>query len=114
MNNSMRDLLNCMSKFLGMGMPLNDVIRAVTWNPAREIHHEELGQLSVGTVADIAILSLPKGQFGLYDYTGRRLEATQRFECEMTVRAGKIVYDLNGIARPLVVPRPAPANVSTH
>jgi len=32
----------------------------------------------------------------------------------MTIRAGKIAYDLNGIARPLVLPRPMPANGATH
>jgi dihydroorotase len=106
MNNSMRDLLNCMSKFVAMGMPVPEVIRAVTWNPAKEIKHVDLGSLSVGSVADIAILNLEKGKFGLYDYTGYRIEAAQRFVCEMTVRAGKIVYDLNGIARPLALPRP--------
>ena len=114
MNGSMRDLLNCMSKFLAMGMPVPDVIQAVTWNPAREIKHEDLGHLSVGAVADIAILGLEKGSFGLYDYTGYRLDAAQRFECHLTVRAGRIVYDLNGIAKPLVLPRPMPANGATH
>jgi dihydroorotase len=114
MNNSMRDILNCMSKFVAMGMPVPDVIRAVTWNPAKEIKHEDLGSLSEGSVADIAILDLEKGKFGLYDYTGYRIEATQRFACEMTVRAGRIVYDLNGIAQPLVPPRPMPVNGATH
>lgn len=114
MNDAMKDILNCMSKFVAIGMPVPQVIQAVTWNPAREIQHEDLGNLSVGSVADIAILNLEKGRFGLFDYTGYRIEATQRFNCEMTVRAGKIVYDLNGIARPLVVPRPMPANGATH
>ena len=114
MNQSMRDILNCMSKFLAMGMSLHDVIQATTSNPAKEIKHEELGNLSVGSVADIAILNVEKGKFGLYDYTGYRLEASQRFVCEMTVRNGRIVYDLNGIARPLVLPRPMPAGGATH
>jgi dihydroorotase len=114
MNLSMRDLPNCMSKFLAMGMDLHDVIQAVTWNPAKEIRHEELGSLSEGSVADIAILDLEKGKFGLYDYTGYKIDATQRFVCEMTVRAGKILFDLNGIAKPLVLPRPMPANGQTH
>lgn len=113
-NGSMRDILNCMSKFLALGMDLPSVIQAVTWNPAREIQHEELGHLSVGAVADIAILDLPKGKFGFYDYTGYRVESNQKFECEMTIRDGKIVYDLNGIARPLVLARPAPARGATH
>ena len=45
-----------MSKFLLMGMPLNEVIKASTWAPAQVIRHEELGHLSVGAVADVAIL----------------------------------------------------------
>jgi dihydroorotase len=114
MNDAMKDILNCMSKFVAIGMPLPQVIQAVTWNPAKEIRHEELGSLSVGSVADIAILTLEKGRFGLFDYTGYRIEATQRFACEMTIRAGKIVYDLNGIVRPLVLPRLLPANGATH
>jgi len=113
-NTSMKDILNCMSKFLALGMDLPAVIQAVTWNPAREIRHEELGHLSVGAVADIAILNLRKGKFGLYDFTGYRIEAGQKFECEMTIRAGKIVYDLNGITRPLVLPRVMPSNGATH
>jgi dihydroorotase len=86
-------------------MPLDSVIAAATWNPAREIRHEELGHLSVGSPADIAILGLQQGQFGFFDYTGSRIEGRLRLECEMTIRDGKIVYDLNGIARPVVLPR---------
>jgi dihydroorotase len=103
-----------MSKFLAIGMDLHDVIQAVTSNPAKEIKHEELGSLSEGSVADITILNLEKGKFGLYDFTGYRIEATQRFVCEMTVRAGKILFDLDGMARPMVLPRPMPANGQTH
>jgi dihydroorotase len=114
MNDAMKDILTCMSKFLAIGMNLHDVIQAVTWNPAREIRHEELGHLSVGAVADIALLHLRKGKFGLFDYTGYRIEADRKFECAMTIRAGKIVYDLDGIATPLVLPRRTPANGATH
>ena len=48
MNAGMKDMLNVMSKFLALGLSLDDVIRRSTWNPAREIKHEELGHLSVG------------------------------------------------------------------
>ena len=48
MNNAMKDQLSVMSKFLVMGMNLAEVIKAATWNPAREIKREELGHLSVG------------------------------------------------------------------
>lgn len=101
MNASMKNQLDVMSKFLLMGMPLNEVIKASTWAPAQVIKHEEIGQLSVGAIADIAILNLRQGNFGFYDKTGYKVEGKQKFECEMTIKGGKIVYDLNGIANPV-------------
>ncbi len=103
MNASMKSELDIMSKFLLMGMPLNDVIKASTWTPAQVIHREELGNISVGAIADIAILDLKQGDFGFYDKTGYKVEGKQKFECGMTINGGKIVYDLNGIADPIYV-----------
>jgi dihydroorotase len=103
MNASMKNQLDVMSKFLLMGMTLNDVIKASTWAPAQVIKHEELGNLSVGAIADVAILDLHQGNFGFYDKTGYKVEGKQKFECEMTIKGGKIVYDLNGIADPIYV-----------
>ncbi|WP_338876584.1 amidohydrolase/deacetylase family metallohydrolase [Spirosoma sp. SC4-14] len=111
MNNSMKDLLNVMSKFIAMGMTLKQVIEATTWSPALAIHRPELGSLSVGSEADVAILNVrggtfevrDTGYFGFFDYTGYKIEGKQKLECEMTIRKGKIVYDLNGIASPVVV-----------
>ncbi len=105
MNGSMKDILNVSSQFLAMGMRPDSVVAALTWNPAREIKHEELGHLSVGAIADVALLNLRKGKFGFFDYTGRRIEGAGRLECAMTIKGGKIVYDLNGIAKPAVLPR---------
>jgi dihydroorotase len=104
MNADMKDLLNIMSRFLAMGMDLKAVIRSVTWNPACEIKHEELGHLSVGALADVAIFSMRTGHFGFFDHTGYKIESSQKLECEMTIRDGKIVYDLNGIVAPIVPP----------
>lgn len=101
MNASMKNQIDVMSKFLLMGMPLTDVIKASTWSPAQVIKREELGNLSVGGIADVAILNLRQGNFGFYDKTGYKVEGKQKFECEMTIKAGKIVYDLNGIADPI-------------
>ena len=100
MNAGMKDILNVMGKFLAMGMPLDDVIARSTWNPAREIHREELGHLSVGAPADVAVLRLETGKFGFTDMYGARLDGTRRLVCELTLRDGKVVYDLNGITRP--------------
>ena len=103
MNNAMKDQLNVMSKFLVMGMSLGEVIKAATWNPAREIKREELGNLSVGSVADVAVLNLREGKFGYFDYVGYKIEGNKKLECEVTIRGGKIVYDLNGLANPVFV-----------
>ncbi|MEP7108349.1 MAG: amidohydrolase/deacetylase family metallohydrolase [Ferruginibacter sp.] len=103
MNASMKDQLAVMSKFLLMGMDLKSVIKASTWSPAQVIKREELGNLSVGGIADIAILNLRQGDFGFYDKTGYKVQGKQKFECEMTIKDGRIVYDLNGIANPIVV-----------
>jgi dihydroorotase len=105
MNGAMKDMLTTMSKFLAMGMDLKSVINASTWKPAQIIKRTELGNLSVGSEADIAILGIRNGKFGLFDYTGYKLETDKKLECQMTIRAGKIVYDLNGIADPIVVHR---------
>jgi dihydroorotase len=99
MNAGMKDLTNVMSKFLAMGMPLKDVVARTTANAARVIARPELGQIAVGAGADVALLAVRKGTFGFVDVDGGRLAAEQKIECEMTVRDGKIVWDLNGISR---------------
>jgi dihydroorotase len=98
MNGGMKDMLNVMSKFLAMGMPLDDVIVRSTWNPAKEIGRTELGHLSVGAPADVAVLRLEKGNFGFADVAGKRLRGNRKLTCELTVHNGKIVYDLNAIS----------------
>ncbi len=103
MNTSMKDMLSVMSKFMFMGMDLKSVITASTWKPAQVIKREELGHLSIGAIADITILTIREGNFGFYDKTGFKVNGTKKFECEMTIKGGKIVYDLNGIANPIVV-----------
>lgn len=102
MNAAMKDMLNVMSKFLVMGMDLPKVIAASTWQPAQVIQREELGNLSVGAEADIAILNLRKGDFGFFDRVGHKITGREKLECEMTIRSGEIVYDLNGIANPVI------------
>jgi dihydroorotase len=98
MNAGMKDMLNVMSKYLSMGMTKEDVIMRATWAPAKSIKRTDLGQLSEGAVADVAVLSLRNGNFGFVDAGGNRIDGKQKFEAELTIRAGKIVWDLNGIS----------------
>ncbi len=98
MNGGMKDMLNIMSKFLNMGMSLQDVVARSTWAPAVYIQKEELGHLSVGAGADIALLKLQEGDFGFADTKGWKINGNKKLECELTLREGKIVWDLNGIS----------------
>ena len=100
MNAGMKDMLNVMSKFLALGLSIEDVVLRSTWNPAKEIQHPELGNLSVGAPADVAVLRVESGNFGFTDMYGARLSGKQKLTCELTLRDGKVVYDLNGITRP--------------
>jgi dihydroorotase len=100
MNAGMKDMLNVMSKFLAMGLALDDVIRRGTWNAAQAIRQEGLGHLSKGAVADVAVLRLEQGRYGFVDSFGGRQEGTRKLVCELTLRDGKVVYDLNGLTRP--------------
>ena len=103
MNSSMKDQLSVMSKFMNLGMPLFEVIKASTWKPAQVINRTNLGHLTEGAEADIAILNIRKGNFGFYDKTGYKVNGTEKFECELTIKGGKVVYDLNGLANPIYV-----------
>ena len=91
-------MTNVMSKFLAMGVPLDDIIRRSTVNPAAEIHHPELGTLTVGKDADIAVLDLAKGHFSYIDCGVARLDGTAQLTARMTIRAGRILYDPSGLS----------------
>ena len=98
MNSGMKNMLDIMSKFLNMDMNLKDIIFRATWNSASSVRRDDLGHLSDGSVADVAVLSIRKGNFGFIDTAGNKLEGDQKLEAELTIRAGKIVWDQNGIA----------------
>ena len=74
------------------------MVTANTLNAAKAIKQEQLGNLSVGSGADVAVLRVEKGNFGFIDQDGLRMKGTQRLICELTLRDGKVVWDLNGLA----------------
>lgn len=100
MNGGMKDMGNVMSKFLAIGMSIQDVILRSTWNPANVIHRTDLGNLDVGAEADVAVFNLKKGDFGYLDVRNTKLKATQKLDAELTIRGGKIVWNLNGLGSP--------------
>lgn len=98
MNAGMKNMANVMSKFLALGLPLADVVRKSTWEPAKQIKRTDLGNLSVGSVADVAVFRVDKGEFGFLDVRGARKMGDQLLTCELTLRDGRVRWDLNGRA----------------
>jgi dihydroorotase len=99
-NGPVVDMLTTMSKLLNIGMPLDELIYRSTVTPAREIGHPELGTLSEGAEADIALLQLETDEFGFTDCGQARYTGTRRLTCGMTLRAGQVVYDPAGLSVP--------------
>ena len=98
MNSGMKDMANVMSKFLAMGMSFQDVVLRSTWNPAQVIQRPDLGHLSVGAEADLAVFNVREGEFGYTDVRKTAVVGTKKLEAELTIRAGKVVWDLNGLS----------------
>jgi dihydroorotase len=98
MNSGMKDMANVMSKFLAMGMSIQDVILRSTWNPAQVIKRLDLGHLSVGAEADLAVFNIREGEFGYTDVRKIAVAGTKKLEAELTIRAGTVVWDLNGLS----------------
>jgi dihydroorotase len=98
MNAGMKDMTNLMSKLMSLGSSLQDVVRMATFAPAKEIRRPQLGNLDVGSDADIAVLRLDRGNFGFVDSAGARRPGSQLLVDELTLRAGKVMWDLNGRA----------------
>ena len=95
MNGAMMDMLTTMSKFLVTGVPLKDVVRQSTDNPAKAIKRPELGHLTVGAEADMAVLRVLEGRFGYADGARGTIAGDRRLMCEMTLKGGRVVWDWN-------------------
>jgi dihydroorotase len=108
MNGAMKDELNVADKIMALNVPLKEVVAEMTSHPAHEIRHEELGNLSEGSIADVAVLRVENGNFGFTDMVNKRFDGKQKLLCELTIKGGKIVYDLNGISADLWTAPPGP------
>lgn len=83
-------LLTVMSKFLYLGMPLREVVRATTARPAELIGLAgEVGTLRPGAIADVAVLELEQGSFRLFDIHGETRTADEQLRASHTIRAGR-------------------------
>jgi dihydroorotase len=97
---SVNSMLDVMSKCLAMRMPIQETIYRSTVMPARAIGHPQLGTLSVGAEADVAVLAVLEDSFSYRDCGWARLDGDYRLECAMTLRAGEIVFDRHGLSCP--------------
>jgi dihydroorotase len=95
------DMPNCMSKLMNLGMTLQDAIARSTAAPAKAINRfPALGTLGEGREADIAVLQLKTGTFAFKDAWAMKMLGTRKLEAVLTIRGGKIVYDVKGLAFP--------------
>jgi dihydroorotase len=94
------DMQTTMNKILNIGMPLQEVIYRSTVTPAQEIGHPELGHLSVGAEADVAVFKLHTGEYSFVDCGKATMPGDKKLECALTLRAGQIVFDLGGLSMP--------------
>ncbi|MEX0679832.1 MAG: amidohydrolase/deacetylase family metallohydrolase [Balneolales bacterium] len=101
MNGGMKDISNIMSKFMNIGLSLQDVVLRTTWNPAQAIQREDLGHLSEGAEADVSVFGLREGDFGFMDARRTTIRGTRKLEPELTIKAGRVMWDLNGRAAPM-------------
>ncbi len=92
------NMTTTMSKFLNLGLTLEQIVERTTINPARAIRHPELGTLSEGAIADIALLEMQQGKFGFLDSTHAQLIGDHQLRCVLTVRNGAIVWDTEGLS----------------
>jgi len=98
-NGPVFDLATTMSKFLALGLGLDDVVRATTEMPARAIGAlGELGTLAPGAAADVTLLQFDSGDVEFADARGEKVKAAARLVPVRVVR--------NGVARPAGLQRP--------
>lgn len=98
MNNGMKDMLSVADHMMALGETVPQVVAEMTSHPAHEIKQDHLGNLTVGAGADVAVLSVETGTFGFMDMYNTKMMGAKRLVCQLTLRDGKVVYDLNGLS----------------
>jgi dihydroorotase len=94
------NMANVQSKMLNIGVSLDDVIRMSTSNPAKELRHPELGTIKPGSIADIAVYEVQKGNYTYNDVGGGKVDGTLKLQPFMTVYGGTILFDPAGLSKP--------------
>lgn len=124
LHTSRATMTEVMSKFLAMGMPLAEIVERSTVKPAEWIKRTQLGTLTPGTPADVAVLEFQDRPCGLSDSgpTGNRtMQAEGRLINQITILEGAVRFDYDGrtkddwsetpktdLSLPWIGPRPTP------
>ena len=89
--NTVHSMVEIMTRFLGLGFTLQQVITMSTHNPARAINEEQrLGSLAVGRQADISVLELREGEWTVFDVLGTGMHVTKAVVPFVTVKRGQV------------------------
>ena len=90
-NGPVYDLPTTLSKLMHLGLPLADVIEKATFSAAKAIQREDqIGNLKVGTVADVAVFDVLEGEFEYFDSHGTKFIGNKKIKTELTIREGKV------------------------
>ncbi len=87
------DNMETMSKFLHLGMPLADIVRAVTVTPAKVLGRADLGDLSVGSTGDATVMRIAEGRCVFTDSVGQMREGRQKFALDSMVVGGALWHE---------------------
>jgi dihydroorotase len=87
------DLATTMSKFLYLGLTVDQAVEKVTTTPSRMFKFpDKIGTLQTGNVADVTIAELRTGDFDLYDSRREKRVGHQKFVPTATVKGGTFMY----------------------
>ncbi len=84
------DLATTASKFLHLGLSLDEVITKITSVPASVIAHDDLGTLRVGAHGDATLCRLERGEFALQDSLGQTRTGAQQLTPTTVVKGGRV------------------------
>jgi dihydroorotase len=87
------DNLETMSKFLALGLPLPEIVRAATATPARLLRRPDLGDLAPGRTGDATVLEIAEGGFELVDVTGATRPSRRKLRLSAVVLGGRLWHE---------------------
>lgn len=85
------DMPTTMTKFLMMGMSLEDIVTRTTVNPAKAVGLDDVGSLAVGQRADVALFRVEEGEYAYYDVFMNERRTDRRIVSTTTLVNGRVL-----------------------